>query len=307
MDARISMYIHHMTRGWPFGTAPSRGILVTAPVLPPLSSLDKMRFWLTKTFVGFNVRSNIKLDDLMALRELGVEVVRVGAASSSERTPSPDLCYLLDAQGGVRGEGLDTLALAVRQFRDHGFKLELTLARSLASPALWSALARTLAVFDNVIGYDVINEPYECNTVRQTEGGAANFKELFLAVRAQDQSTPVVLEPLEWASHDQLEQLPMELCNERSAGENLLLVAPHMYWPFPLTSRRTNAGRFSFPGKVPVYNGKHAPVVDCNDDLMREVVSGVSAWGRQVLDTPSRVFFWERWASIVTLLAPGSI
>ena len=175
---------------------------MTAPVLPPLSSLDKMRFWLTETFVGFNVRSNIKLDDLMALRELGVEVVRVGAVSSSERTPSPDLCYLLDAQGGVRGEGLDTLALAVRQFRDHGFKLVLTLARSLATPALWSALARTLAVFDNVIGYDVINEPYECNTVRQTEGGAANFKELFKAVRAQDQSTPVVLEPLEWASHD---------------------------------------------------------------------------------------------------------
>jgi len=185
------------------------------------------------------------------------------------------------------------LALAVRQFRDHGFKLELTLARSLATPALWSALARTLAVFDNVIGYDVINEPYECNTVRQTEGGAANFKELLLAVRAQDQSTPVVLEPLEWASHDQLEQLPMELFNQRSAGENHLLVAPHMYWPFPLTSRRTNAGRFSFPGKVPVYNGKHAPVVDCNDDLMREVVSGVSAWGRQVLGTPSRVFLGE--------------
>ena len=83
---------------------------MTAPVLPPLSSLDKMRFWLINTFEGFNVRSNIKLDGLMALRELGVEVVRVGAVSSSERTPSPDLCYLLDTQGGVRGEGLDTLA-----------------------------------------------------------------------------------------------------------------------------------------------------------------------------------------------------
>ena len=75
------------------------------------------------------------------------------------------------------------------------------------------------------------------------------------------------------------------------AGENLLLVAPHMYWPFLLTSRRTNAGRFSFPGKVPEYNGKHALVVDCNDDLMREVVSDVSAWSRQVSGTPSRVFF----------------
>ena len=96
MDARISMHIHRMTRGWPFGTAPCRGILVTGPVLPPLS----------KCGVG----------------ELGVQVVRVSAVSSSERTPSPDLCYLLDSQGR-----LDTLALAVRQVRDNGFKLVLTL------------------------------------------------------------------------------------------------------------------------------------------------------------------------------------
>ena len=59
----------------------------------------------------------LELDD-EAVREL-LELARVAAHDSGERTNAPLLCYLLGRAGGRSGVDLETLAAAVRHGTAH--------------------------------------------------------------------------------------------------------------------------------------------------------------------------------------------
>lgn len=269
--ARMQLYVHHMRLGWPrFPSVPSR---------PPFADESKASAW-QHPFVGFNVPMDLRPSDLRHLAKEGVRVVRLGAVCAAlteddtENTAS-DLAFLQpNFDQRIPASSLQRLVAYIDLLGQYGLRVIITLHRQLASVAVWEQLAAALCVNANVIGYDLVNEPYVdadlAHSVDDLKAGLCNvpidatpllafYASAIEAIRRFDQRTPVVLESPFWANWRALRHLDLRRAFS-ATDPSLLFVSFHMYEPMPLTTRRANRGRYAYPGQVPSFNGPAATV-----------------------------------------------
>jgi Cellulase (glycosyl hydrolase family 5)/Glycosyl transferase family 2 len=272
IEQRTNFYIHHMRMGWPFG-AQSRGIATHEQMAGRCSTGKKSACW-DLGFGGVNMFSETDEADFASARAAGITVVRFGAVGDAQ-----DFRYLMDAEGEhslVREDTINRLAAGIQRAADHGISVIIALGhvpgrifaqeaeqydfRLWCSPeygerfaALWGTLARTLRHFENVVGYDLLNEPFTPDDVAQgyfdempsTYVGTLNevYRKAITAIREWDSETPIILESTYWAS-------PRTLKFLQTYDDKSIVYSFHMYAPLAYTMRGMNRSRFAYPGPV---------------------------------------------------------
>jgi len=228
--------------------------------------------------------------DFARAAEAGVGVVRFGAVGDAQ-----DFRYLVDECGLERiitEETLTRLAAGIRRAGDFGMKVIITLGhvpgrifaveadnydfRLWCSPAcadsfvqMWGELSKYLRCFDNVIGYDLINEPFTPDDISpgyfddmsETYAGTLNslYDRIIQAIRIWDPVTPIIL--------------------ESTYNDQSIVYSFHMYAPPAYTIRWLNNGRFAYPG--PVRNWPDSPdggIKYWNKEALREFLAEVKRW-----------------------------
>jgi glycosyltransferase involved in cell wall biosynthesis len=272
IEQRINFYIYHMRRGWPFA-APPRKIGRSEEAGTRVPAGGKNARW-NAGFGGINMFSEASDADFEAARDAGITVVRFGAVGDAQ-----DFRYLMDEKGEhsvVSEETLSRLTAGIQRAADHGIDVIIALGHvpgrifALESEqydfrlwcaaeygdrfmALWSELARYLRHFENVVGYDLLNEPFTPDDIAQgyfdempaTYAGTLNalYRRTIAAIREWDSQTPIILESTYWASPRTFQFL--ECYDDPS-----IIYSFHMYAPPAYTNRGLNRSRFAYPGLV---------------------------------------------------------
>ena len=272
IEQRINFYIYHMRQGWPFAVQSVRSSALTQ-VGVKNSRSDKNASW-RSGFAGVNMFSEADDADFESAREAGITVVRFGAVGDAQ-----DFRYLVDKEGEqdvVCGQTLSRLAAGIQRASDHGINVIISLGhvpgricalvpeqydfRLWSSRdygdryvSMWGKLAQYLRHFENVIGYDLLNEPFTPEDVLpgyfdempRTYATTLNalYQRAIGAIREWDAETPIILEPTYWASPRTLQFL--ECYDDPS-----IVYSFHMYAPPAYTMRGLNRSRFAYPGLV---------------------------------------------------------
>jgi|GEM_PF-1435003 len=301
IEQRTNFYVHHMRLGWPFGAQPSQ-ISAHAPVDGQCSASQKNACW-ERGFGAVNMFSEAGEADFASARAAGITVVRFGAVGDAQ-----DFRYLVDGEGehGLLSEQtLNRLAAAIGRAADHGIKVIVALGhvpgrifaqdpdqydfRMWCAPeygerfaALWGALARNLRHFDNVVGYDLLNEPFTPDDVAQgffdempsTYVGTLNelYRKAIAAIREWDSETPIVLESSYWAS-------PRTLKFLQTYDDKSIVYSFHMYAPPAYTMRAMNRSRFAYPGPVKQWpDSKWGDSIYWDREAIRNFLLEVRQW-----------------------------
>jgi len=272
IEQRINFYIYHMRQGWPFAAPPRRiGWSEEAGTRSPGG--DKNACW-NAGFGGINMFSEASDADFEGAREAGITVVRLGAVGDAQ-----DFRYLIDEKGEhsvLCEETLNRLTAGIQRAADHGINVIIALGHvpgrifALESEqydfrlwcsaeygdrfvALWSELAKYLRHFENVVGYDLLNEPFTPDDVAQgyfdempaTYAGTLNglYQRTIAAIREWDSQTPIILESTYWSSPRTFQFLQ---CYDDPG----IIYSFHMYAPPAYTTRGLNRSRFAYPGLV---------------------------------------------------------
>lgn len=155
-DARLRLYVHHMLQGWPKWELPTtKGIMMLPQDKQTLIRNKKETFWNRQSQIGFNVYSMLDDDDISDLIKMGVKCVRIGAVGVGETNFFELSGFLTKPQ-----EQLERLRKTVKRLGNAGIDVVITLKRTLASPEIWKLIAEEFSTFENVIGYDLLNEPF---------------------------------------------------------------------------------------------------------------------------------------------------
>src|ERR1041384_1125273 len=222
IEQRINFYIHHMREGWPFAVQPR---IETGEAAPESNLvIEKTACW-SAGFGGINMFSEAADVDFEMAHRAGVRVIRFGAVGDAR-----DLRYLVDEHGEnevLSPENVNRLTAGIQRAADHGIKVIISLGHvpgrifSLESEqydfrlwcsaeyrnrfvVLWSGLAKYLRHFENVVGYDLLNEPFTPEDVAQgyfdempaTYAGTLNtlYKQTIEAIREWDSQTQIIIE-----------------------------------------------------------------------------------------------------------------
>jgi glycosyltransferase involved in cell wall biosynthesis len=272
MEQRTNFYVHHMRLGWPFGVLPRESAGDENPAAPA-SAGNKTACW-AAGFGGINMFSEANEADFASARAAGVTVVRFGAVGDAQ-----DFRYLVDAEGAhglVHEDTINRLVAGIQRAADYGIRVIIALGhvpgrifaqepdqydfRIWCAPeygdrfaALWGALARNLRHFENVVGYDLLNEPFTPDDTAQgyfdempsTYVGTLNelYRKAITAIRKWDCETPIILESTYWAS-------PRTLKFLQTYDDKSIVYSFHMYGPPAYTMRGMNRSRFAYPGPV---------------------------------------------------------
>ena len=211
-----------MRQGWPFPVQ-RRSLEIDESVSETSPAAGKTAYWNTG-FGGVNMFSEADEADFEKAHEAGISVVRFGAVGDAQ-----DFRYLVDQNGDeyvLCSETLDRMTAGIQRAADHGIKVIIALGHvpgrifALESEqydfrlwcsadarerfvALWSELAKYLRHFKNVVGYDLLNEPFTPDDVAQgyfdempkTYAGTLNtlYKQTIDAIRKWDNETPIIL------------------------------------------------------------------------------------------------------------------
>uniref|UniRef100_A0A914UQB0 Glycoside hydrolase family 5 domain-containing protein n=1 Tax=Plectus sambesii TaxID=2011161 RepID=A0A914UQB0_9BILA len=287
-NARTRVYIEHMCHGWPQFDRPQ-------PYYDAALAAHKKRAW-DKYRLGMNVNSEITDSDIVVLKELGVGFVRVGAVGVG-RDQSFEFSEL---NADYKQQMVQTSSLIERLARN-GIDVVIVLDRRLATAENWRRLADCCAKFKNVIGYDLINEPftdqnndqhwYEMKPLEpdDQEKLFEMYRTLIEGVRSSDLVTPVIIETPFWASISTLDHLPIAKLKQVEAN---LIVSIHYYEPQLLTWRYQNKNRFAFPGPVPIYDqcGPMSETIDWSHDYIAKRFDLIRSW---IKETEVPVFVGE--------------
>jgi hypothetical protein len=312
-EQRINFYIYHMRKGWPFPVQQPKleGRREVRSVSGENGKADR---W-ARGFGGVNMFSEAAEADFERAAEAGVTVVRFGAVGDAK-----DFRYLIDESGlesVITDESLTRLATAIRRAGDFGMSVIITLDhvpgrifaieaddydfRLWCSPAcadsfvkMWGELSRYLRCFDNVIGYDLINEPFTPDDISPgyfddmsgTYAGTLNslYSRAVQAIRIWDPVTPIILESTYWASPRTLGFL--DILNDPG-----IIYSYHMYAPPAYTIRWLNSERFAYPGPVRNWpDSPHGGTRYWNQAALRAFLAEVKRW--QIKNNiPSRNLF----------------
>ncbi|CAF1432893.1 unnamed protein product, partial [Adineta steineri] len=131
------------------------------------------------------------------------------------------------------------------------------------SPQVWQQVAAILSRVNNIIGYDLINEPYImldqqvgiedlsiCDRSSEIGDLLTYYGQMLDVIRREDHHTPVIIESSFWANWRALRLLNLKQ-SPLSAyihDIDLFKVSFHMYEPRLLTTYRLNKNRFGYPG-----------------------------------------------------------
>jgi hypothetical protein len=301
IEQRINFYIYHMRHGWPFPTEP-RGIETAGAANEPTPGSGKTGCW-TAGFGGVNMFSEADGADFKRAHQAGITVVRFGAVGNAQ-----DLRYLADETGEqsiLNQETLNRLTAGIQRAADHEIKVIITLGHvpgrifALESEqydfrlwcsaeyrdrfvALWSELAKYLRHFENVVGYDLLNEPFTPDDVAQgyldempaTYAGTLNalYKQTIEAVREWDSQTPIIIESTYWASPRTFEFL-------QTYDDPGVIYSFHMYAPPAYTTRALNRSRFAYPGLVKNWpDSKWGDSIHWDKEAIRSLLGEVKNW-----------------------------
>ncbi|XYI03550.1 cellulase family glycosylhydrolase [Sorangium sp. So ce1128] len=310
-EQRVNFYVEHMRKGWP----PSAAL----PALPAPSPVRRgaAETW-ERGFHGVNMHIDARDCDLEAASRYGIPVIRLGAVGSGVELQS----FAHDSARGTWDAAITRLQKAIRRAHVHGLQVILSLnhlpgrpfAQSGSDPesglalwrdprlqqqavALWGELARQLRSCTNVIGYDLINEPFLPDDVDReffapmSKRGVADLNELYARmiqeIRRYDPERMIILEPHYWASPLTFETL------EPHADPNVAY-SFHMYAPSVFTDRAKNGGKVCYPGLVPEYPPKKW--AECRYWDRNELVimlSYISDWQKAHGVPSSRIYVGE--------------
>lgn len=290
-----------MRQGWPFPIEPRR--IETGGATPEASPLaGKTASW-TAGFGGVNMFSEAADADFEKAHEAGITVVRFGAVGDAQ-----DFRYLVDEKGEqsvLSPENLNRLTAGIQRAADHEIKVIISLGHvpgrifALESEqydfrlwcsaeyrdrfvALWSELARYLRHFENVVGYDLLNEPFTPDDVAHgyfdempaTYAGTLNalYKQTIEAIREWDSQTQIIIESTYWASSRTLEFL-------QSYDDPGVIYSFHMYAPPAYTTRGLNRSRFAYPGLVKNWpDSKWGDSIYWDKETLRSLLGEVKNW-----------------------------
>lgn len=301
IEQRINFYIHHMRQGWPFSGEPRR-IEAGGATNEPSPASGKGACW-TGGFSGVNMFSEATDADFEKAHEAGITVVRFGAVGDAQ-----DFRYLVDENGAqsiLSPENLNRLTTGIQRAADHGIKVIISLGHvpgrifALESEqydfrlwcsaeyrdrfvALWRELARYLRHFENVVGYDLLNEPFTPDDAAQgyfdempaTYAGTLNtlYKQTIEAIRKWDSQTRIIIESTYWASPRTFEFL-------QSYDDPGVIYSFHMYAPPAYTTRELNRSRFAYPGLVKNWpDSKWGDSIYWNKETLRSLLGEVKNW-----------------------------
>jgi endoglucanase len=298
---------------------------------PAPANDDKIKFWneQRKGANWFNVTPTREW--LVAAKQAGIEVVRlapnnwksqqrdflVGSADHFDQIVEQDYRKLKEVLDQADALGLKvvltTLSLPGGRYRQlNGDKPDLRLWRDpqyLPQAALfWKQLAQRLKSHPAIVGYNILNEPIPEKaaglrdirtrglmtwyaTVENTPADLNRFNaKIVEAIREVDKETPIVLDCGWWATAYAIQYL-------KPLRDDKVLYSIHMYEPYSYTNRKTNNGRFSYPGRVLVETeaeGETSQVeVSLNIDELRKMLSPVVEWQRKHAIKSNRIFVGE--------------
>lgn len=151
-DARLRLYVHHMLQGWPNWQGKGvKELQISSEVLRE----KKVAFWDAPPQIGFNISSTLDMEGIAALKRTGAKCVRIGAVGVGGVMFFELSRFLTSPQ-----EELARLEKVVGNLEEAGIDMIVTLERRIASPETWKLIAGKLKFFGNVVGYDLINEPF---------------------------------------------------------------------------------------------------------------------------------------------------
>ena len=301
IEQRINFYIHHMRLGWPFAVQrPRIGKCEAAVERRPGNK--KTACW-NSGFGGINMFSEADDADFESAREAGITVVRFGAVGDAQ-----DFRYLIDEKGEqslICEQTINRLMAGIQRAADHGIDVIVALGhvpgrifaleseqydfRLWCSPeygdrfvALWNVLAQNLRHLENVVGYDLLNEPFTPDDVAQgyfdemsrTYAGTLNalYQRTIAAIREWDSRTPIILESTYWASPRTLQFL-------QTYDDPGIVYSFHMYAPPAYTVRGLNRSRFAYPGLVKNWpDSKSGDSIFWDKETVRTFLAEVKNW-----------------------------
>ena len=110
------------------------------------------------------------------------------------------------------------------------------------------------------------------------------------AIREVDKETPIVIDCGWWATAYAIQYL-------KPLRDNKVLYSVHMYEPYSYTSRKTNNGRFSYPGKVLVETDAEGETkqveVNLNSVELEKMLNPVAEWQKRHRIKSNRIFVGE--------------
>jgi endoglucanase len=277
-------------------------LLVNAPV-------DKMERWRTPRR-GANFMNAVETRDrLEAARAAGIALVRLapnkwttaardfllGDADGFVRLVPADLArlrtFLDDAAAQDVDVVLTTLSLPGSRWKQqNGERDDLRLWREPPyqeqAAAFWRELATVLRGHPALAGYDLLNEPHPERTLglddsspnlvaglQRAAGTTADLnvfnERLVKAIREVDPETPIVLEGPAYAGAQGMPAL-------RPVSDPRVLYSFHMYEPYVYTNRKTNRGRFAYPGSFP--RGEGQPNLSWDKAALEALLEPVRTW-----------------------------
>ena len=281
-DARIRMYIHHMLNGWP--AWPHEQITTSTTESAPALKSAKMKWWNGGAFLGYNVASEVTREDISDLLKLGAKVVRIGAVGCQED-------YDFEFSGFLENPTaqLEELHDTILMLAEFDIGVILALHRHVVSVELWQLIATEFCRHANVIGYDLVNEPYIASDIDCHYKDVINIPETALIeyfetvtlywqqIRSVDKVTPIIIEPSFWAKPYSLPLLS-DFVDRMRIRDPDIIVSVHFYEPQRLVSRKLNKGRFQFPGTVPLYDRKYSEQEEWNEERIYHEVEKIHQW-----------------------------
>lgn len=96
--------------------------------------------------------------DIEFLRQMRVRCVRVGAVGLGDKLDFEFSGFVTD----IEHQFLSLKSL-LSKLKAADIRVVVTLCRKISSPELWRTVAKELSAEENVVGYDLINEPFTLN------------------------------------------------------------------------------------------------------------------------------------------------
>jgi aryl-phospho-beta-D-glucosidase BglC (GH1 family) len=292
---------------------------------------SKIKFW-NEQRKGANWFNTIPTREwLVAAKEAGIDVVRlapnnwksqqrdflIGSADGFDGIVEKDYQKLKAVLDQADALGIKvvitTLSLPGARYRQaNGDKPDFRLWRDpqyLPQAALfWRHLAQRLKNHPAIVGYNILNEPVpeRATGVREIRGQdlAAWYAQventpadlnifnakIVAAIREVDKDTPIVIDCGWWATAYAISYL-------KPLRDDKVLYSVHMYEPYSYTNKRTNNGRFSYPGKVLLEmesDGETKQVeLNLNSNELEKMLNPVVRWQERHGIKSNRIFVGE--------------
>jgi len=286
----------------------------------------RAEFWKTRRRGAnlFDLREDF--DRLLAARDAGVEFVRLapnkyqtpsrdfllGDAGSYRGIPGPDakeLVRVLDAASKAQMKVLlTTLSLPGARWRQHNsgkddLRLWDTASFQPLAAGFWRDLVDLVGGHDALVGYDLLNEPrpealariFDASDPRRADWAKRNrdtladvnhfYRRAIAAIRSADPVTPVVLE-------SSLDAAASSFPHLEPVTDQNVLYSFHLYDPWLYTSHE-NAGKWSYPGRIPVDAAPGSPTEEWGALRLAQTVAPVVAWTKRHALPPERVLVGE--------------